>query len=95
LLGELAQAAGEDVGSDPAELSLQLPEPPGAGQQGRDDQERPAIADHGQRLVQGRGGQRVGVGLLAAGRLLAFGFAGSRSLGFASCRHGPDDTLFA
>ena len=82
LLGELPQAAGQDVRRDPGDLALQLPEPLGARQQGGHDQERPAIADRGQRLGQGRGRERLG--LLADGRLLAVGSGAPRALGLAA-----------
>ena len=67
---ELAQPLGEHVWRDSLNLLLQLSEPPRTVEQGGDQQQRPSVADGGERVGQGRAigvVGLVGVGLVRGG----------------------------
>src|SRR3954451_3026708 len=55
MLGEGLQPRGEHVGSDPAQLLLQLVEALGALEERGDGEQRPAVADLGEGVGEGGG----------------------------------------
>ena len=61
LLGERLQPGAEDVGRDPAELLGELVEALGPGEQRRDRQQRPPVADARDGVRERRGGRVVAV----------------------------------
>ena len=64
---ELAQALGEHVGRDARDLLLQLAEPARAVEQRGDQQQRPAVADRGQRVGERARGGRSPAASIAIG----------------------------